>query len=165
MAASEDLTNAWTAAGLYDPSSPSASDQFELLTWISSLGITIEQMVAAHAIGQLDSLPGDLALRPGPHKSLREIASLIGATRGFIRTPYVLEGAGLGALASLLTLLIVFPAYLQGITRLSGIVPFLELIREPAVVLQVLALLTVLGVGIGFLGSLFATNRYLREVE
>ncbi len=77
MAASEDLTNAWTAAGLYDPSSPSASDQFELLTWISSLGITIEQMVAAHAIGQLDSLPGDLALRPGPHKSLREIASLI----------------------------------------------------------------------------------------
>jgi hypothetical protein len=29
----------------------------------------------------------------------------------------------------------------------------------------VLALLTVLGIMIGFLGSLFATNRYLREVE
>jgi cell division transport system permease protein len=93
------------------------------------------------------------------------VMRLIGATRGFIRTPYVLEGAGLGALASFLTLLIVFPAYLQGITRLAGIVPFLELIREPVVVLQVLALLTVLGIGIGFLGSLFATNRYLREVE
>jgi cell division transport system permease protein len=93
------------------------------------------------------------------------VMRLIGATRGFIRTPYVLEGAGLGALASLLTLLIVFPTYLQGITRLAGIVPFLELIREPVVVLQVLALLTVLGIMIGFLGSLFATNRYLREVE
>ncbi len=80
MAASDDLTNAWIAAGLYDPSSPGAADQFELLTWMTSLEITIEQMVAAQAVGQLDSLPGDLALRPGPHSSLREIADAIGTS-------------------------------------------------------------------------------------
>ena len=32
-------------------------------------------------------------------------------------------------------------------------------------VLQVLALITLLGVSLGLLGSLWATNRYLREVE
>ena len=93
------------------------------------------------------------------------VMRLIGATRGFIRTPYVLEGVGLGALASLFTLLIVYPIYTQGVGRIQTLVPFLELIREPVVVLQVLALLTVLGVGLGLMGSLFATNRYLREVE
>ena len=93
------------------------------------------------------------------------VMRLIGATRGFIRTPYVLEGVGLGALASLFTLLIVYPTYLQGVARLQALVPFLELIRDPTTVLQVLALLTVIGVGLGLMGSLFATNRYLREVE
>jgi class 3 adenylate cyclase len=78
MAASDDPSDAWTAAGLYDPTSPTATEQLELLTWIATFGISVEQMVAAKAIGQLGSLPADLALRPGPHTSLREIAELIG---------------------------------------------------------------------------------------
>lgn len=93
------------------------------------------------------------------------VMRLIGATRGFIRAPYVLEGVGLGLLASLATLIVLFPTYTVGAGRLQDIVPFLPLIREPVTVLQVIALLTGLGVLLGLLGSLWATNRYLREVE
>lgn len=93
------------------------------------------------------------------------VMRLIGATRGFIRAPYVLEGVGLGLLASLATLIVLFPTYTIGAGRLQDIVPFLPLIREPETVLQVIGIVTVLGVLLGLLGSLWATNRYLREVE
>jgi cell division transport system permease protein len=93
------------------------------------------------------------------------VMRLIGATRGFIRAPYVLEGVGLGLLASLMTLAVLFPTYTVGAGRLQDIVPFLPLIREPVTVLQVIAIVTGLGVLLGLLGSLWATNRYLREVE
>ena len=93
------------------------------------------------------------------------VMRLIGATRGFIRLPYVLEGVGLGLLASLFTLLIVYPAYTGAVGQLRTLVPFLALIEDNLTVLQVLALITLLGVGLGLLGSLWATNRYLREVE
>jgi cell division transport system permease protein len=93
------------------------------------------------------------------------VMRLIGATRGFIRLPYVLEGVGLGLLASLFTLLIVYPAYTSAVGQLRTLVPFLALIEDNVTVLQVLALITLLGVSLGLLGSLWATNRYLREVE
>jgi cell division transport system permease protein len=93
------------------------------------------------------------------------VMRLIGATRGFIRLPYVLEGVGLGLLASLFTLLIVYPAYTSAVGQLRTLVPFLALIEDNLTVLQVLALITLLGVMLGLLGSLWATNRYLREVE
>lgn len=93
------------------------------------------------------------------------VMRLIGATRGFIRFPYVLEGLGLGLLASLFTLAIVYPAYMGAVGQLRTLVPFLALIEDNVIVLQVLALITLLGVMLGLLGSLWATNRYLREVE
>ena len=93
------------------------------------------------------------------------VMRLIGATRNFIRLPYVLEGVGLGLLASLLTLIIVYPAYTGAVSQLRNLVPFLALIEDQVTVLQVLALITLLGVMLGLLGSLWATNRYLREVE
>jgi cell division protein FtsX len=93
------------------------------------------------------------------------VMRLIGATRGFIRAPYVLEGISLGLLASLVTLGILFPGYTLGVGRVQELVPFMPLIRDPVRVLQVIAVLTALGVLLGLLGSLWATNRYLREVE
>ncbi len=75
-----DSTDAWIEAGLYDPSSPAAHQRFELLAWLASLGISLDQMVTAKADSQLRALAGDIALRPGPRTSLRQIAELIGTT-------------------------------------------------------------------------------------
>ncbi len=68
----------WQAAGLYDPASPHAAERLALIRWVAESGATIEQMVAADAVGQLGSLPGDLLLRPGPRRSLAEMAEAIG---------------------------------------------------------------------------------------
>ncbi|HEY2774278.1 MAG TPA: adenylate cyclase regulatory domain-containing protein [Candidatus Binatia bacterium] len=59
-------------AGLYDPAAPDAAGRLALLGWLVARGITLEQMTR-HTKG-LSGLAGDLALRPGPRFSPREVA-------------------------------------------------------------------------------------------
>ncbi|MEY4529750.1 MAG: hypothetical protein RLZZ156_471 [Deinococcota bacterium] len=94
-----------------------------------------------------------------------QVMRMIGATRGFIRAPYVLEGLALALLASLLTMMIIFPAYSTIASRVSELVPFIPIIKDPILVLQVLGVITILGLFLGLLGSVWAANRYLREAE
>jgi adenylate cyclase len=70
----------WIRAGLYDPAEPGASERLELLEWIASHGVTVEQMVAACEIGQLNALVGDLGLRPGARHTVAQTAALSGLT-------------------------------------------------------------------------------------
>jgi cell division transport system permease protein len=94
-----------------------------------------------------------------------EVMRLIGATRGFIRAPYVLEGLGLALLASALTAAIIVPAYGAISARVSELVPFVPIVRDMGTVWQVLGIIALLGVVLGLLGSIWAANRYLREAE
>jgi adenylate cyclase len=68
----------WTSAGLYDPSDASAEERAELLAWMEGRGITLQQMIAACADGQLNALAGDLALRPGRRMTVGDVASAVG---------------------------------------------------------------------------------------
>jgi class 3 adenylate cyclase len=63
------------AAGLYDRRSPHAAERLELLEWLVARGVSLEQMVAAERAHVLSGLAGDLALRPGPRMSARELAA------------------------------------------------------------------------------------------
>ncbi|MFN3266156.1 MAG: permease-like cell division protein FtsX [Deinococcales bacterium] len=94
-----------------------------------------------------------------------EVMRLIGATRGFIRTPYVIEGLGLAFLASGLTAAIIVPTYSMIATRVAELVPFIPIVRDTTLVFQVLGIITLLGLALGLLGSIWAANRYLREAE
>jgi cell division protein FtsX len=94
-----------------------------------------------------------------------QVMRMIGATRGFIRAPYVLEGVGLALLSSLITVGLVLPGYNAIAARVAALVPYVPIIQDTGAVLRVLAVVTGLGVLLGLLGSLFATNRYLREAE
>jgi class 3 adenylate cyclase len=68
----------YQAAGLYDPADPNAADRLALLQWLAERGITLAQMVAAQREASLSALPADLALRPGPRVSAREVARQYG---------------------------------------------------------------------------------------
>ena len=93
------------------------------------------------------------------------VMRLIGATRGFIRAPYLIEGAGLAAIAAAITAAIVYPAYGVASTRLHELAPFLPVETSTTLVTQVVLAVGGLGILVGLLGSLLAANRYLREVE
>ncbi len=94
-----------------------------------------------------------------------KVMRMIGATRGFIRAPYVLEGLTLALLASLFTLLIIFPTYQIIAARVIELVPFIPIVQDNFLILQVMAVITGLGLVLGLLGSVWAANRYLREAE
>jgi adenylate cyclase len=67
----------WIAAGLYDPAAPRAAERLELLRWIEASGVTLAEMVAANAIGQLGAVVGDRQLRPGRQLTTAEIAAAV----------------------------------------------------------------------------------------
>jgi adenylate cyclase len=90
------------ARGLYDPAAPNAPERLELLTWLTELGVTVEQMVTAEERGRLSGLAGDLAMRPGNRLTEEQVADRTGMTVNDIReltlvvglTPGATEGLG-----------------------------------------------------------------------
>ena len=91
----------------------------------------------------------------------REIAimRLVGATRGFIRGPFLLEGALKGLLGGILAVAMCFASYLlfrnQSQLATSGIVFF----KTPQMLLGIL-----FGIAIGLGGSLVSVGRQLKNV-
>ena len=73
-----------------------------------------------------------------------EVMRLVGATRGFIRSPFLIEGVFLGLLSALLTLLLVVPGYSFVVLRLSETLRFLPLVRDPFALAQLSLLLIAL---------------------
>ncbi len=93
------------------------------------------------------------------------IMRLIGANNSFIRAPFIIEGIIIGFLGSLIPLLILYLMYghlddyvAKHFAFLSSIVVFLSA-GEVFQVLIPVALL--LGIGIGFVGSMFTVRRHL----
>ncbi len=64
----------WIERQLLDPRAESASERRQLLAWMTEQGISIDEMTAAHARGQLTALAGDRALRPGVRMTPNQLA-------------------------------------------------------------------------------------------
>jgi cell division transport system permease protein len=107
------------------------------------------------------------AVRVAMYSRRNEISvmRLLGATRGFIRMPHVIEGVLLGVTASALALALLTPAYLGLATRAAVFAPVFPIVRDLPTLLPILGGVALLGILIGLAGSLFATRRYLRELE
>ncbi|BDP42138.1 hypothetical protein DAETH_21070 [Deinococcus aetherius] len=107
------------------------------------------------------------AVRVAMYARRQEISvmRLLGATRGFIRMPHVIEGLILGVTASALALALLTPTYLELAERVGLFAPVFPVVRDLPTLLPILGAVGGLGVVIGFFGSLFASRRYLRELE
>ena len=92
-----------------------------------------------------------------------EVMRLVGATRGFIRSPFLIEGVLLGLLSALLTLLLVVPGYGFVALRLSQTLRFLPLVRDPLALVQLSVLLLALALLVGLVGSALSVSQYLQE--
>ncbi|MDR2136896.1 MAG: ABC transporter permease [Synergistaceae bacterium] len=91
------------------------------------------------------------------------IMFLVGATRSYIATPFVLEGTFLALLGSLLAVAGITSAYLPGIRLLQQSLPFLSLMGDMRTIIQFGALLMAFGATLGWVCSGIVVTRFMNS--
>lgn len=88
----------------------------------------------------------------------------VGAKNGFIRSPFVMEGAIIGAMGSIIPIALTIYGYqyLYGRTGGSVISSMFHLIQPYPFVFYVSGCLLIIGILVGLIGSYFSVTRYLR---
>ncbi len=93
-----------------------------------------------------------------------EIMRLVGATNGFIRWPFFLEGLFLGVFGSIIPIALIVIAYKSlytwALPKLQG--SFIEVLPFSPFVFQVSAILLFIGALIGVWGSLMSVRKFLK---
>jgi cell division transport system permease protein len=92
------------------------------------------------------------------------IMQLVGATNGFVRAPFVLEGLVHGVTGALLAVAVSFLLYGQFREAAATVTPFLRLVGFEELMPQLALGLLGVGVLFGVGGSLLSMRRFLREV-
>jgi class 3 adenylate cyclase len=89
-------TDAWEAAGIYDPDAPNAAERLALLEYLSARGATLAQLVEGDRLTTLPAVAGDLVLATHrPTLSVEELAARCGVPVELVER--VLLAAGLAA--------------------------------------------------------------------
>ncbi len=90
------------------------------------------------------------------------IMKAVGATDWFIRWPFVIEGLMLGLIGSLLPLVGLYVSYQYVVEWVYLNIPFLPMVPPSLVLNQLVKTLSLLGIGLGILGSSFSLRKFLR---
>lgn len=90
------------------------------------------------------------------------IMRLVGATNGFIRGPFVMEGALQALVGAVFAIIVLSLVRVTVFPALENMVSFLPLTVDPGVYSAIYLVLIVAGVFIGMLGSAIAMRRYLK---
>ncbi|WP_212648349.1 cell division protein FtsX [Deinococcus hopiensis] len=122
-------------------------------------------LVGLLLLGTLFNILNAVRVAMYARRSEISVMRLLGATRGFIRMPHVIEGVLLGLSASVLALALLTPTYLELSSRVRLFAPVFPVVRDLQSLVPILGGVGLLGVLMGLIGSLFASRRYLRELE
>jgi len=85
----------WERAGLYDPSAPDAADRLELLTYLATQGMNLDDLLAAEARGSLHAALSDSRIRPGRPISVDEVSAAVGISSDLLRKVTLAAGVPL----------------------------------------------------------------------
>ncbi len=92
-----------------------------------------------------------------------EVMRLVGATKGFIRAPFLIEGLGLGISSGLISVLLVASSYFIIVNRLADRIPLIPFLKDFGTVASVCLLMFSLAVIVGLVGSAISVSQYLEE--
>ena len=142
----------------------SVSDEVETFLAINDAfrvvgSILIVVLLSAALFAIVNSIRAAITAR----KDEIEVMRLVGATRGFIRAPFLIEGFLLGFFSAVITLALTLPGYSFVTELLTENLPLLPLQRDPLILAQVAALLAALSLLVGLAGSAISVSQYLQE--
>lgn len=90
------------------------------------------------------------------------IMKSVGATNGFVRYPFVVEGMALGIIAGFLSLLLVYLIYIGVIGQFTSVLPMEKAVKFSSVLFPMLVGFLVIGISTGVGGSLISIGKYLK---
>lgn len=122
-------------------------------------------MVALLLIGTLFNILNAVRVAMFARRNEISIMKLLGATRSFIRMPHLMEGMLVGLASAVLAVSALWIGYRLLAERLILFAPIFPIVTNPDELWPLLIGVGLLGIIIGLVGSLFATQRYLRELE
>jgi cell division transport system permease protein len=93
-----------------------------------------------------------------------EVMKLVGASDGFVRTPFVLEGLLQGLVGSTLAALTVIWINYLFVEWAHNALPFFPITANAANAPSLILLLMAVGVSIGIIGSFLSVTRFLRKI-
>jgi cell division transport system permease protein len=91
------------------------------------------------------------------------IMRLVGATRSFVRWPFIIEGVLLGFLGGVISVIVLKFTYEAIIVRIQNALPFVALFTNRFWIGCVYFLVAVVGVLLGMLGGYISVNKQLKE--
>ncbi len=129
-------------------------DAFRWIGWI----IIIVLLTAA-----LFAMVNTIRVAINTRKDEIEVMRLVGATRSFIRAPFLIEGLFLGFISAIVSIFLMFLSYYFSVVRVSEYIPLIPFLRDPKVLTQIGLLLFCLALVVGFIGSTISVAQYLQE--
>ena len=127
--------------------------------WLRWVGISI---VLAFAIASLVLISLNIKMNVFSRRREIQIMKLVGASNGFIRWPFLIEGMFLGLVGGLLAILIVGFGYNWLAEYIRSTLTFIPVVEEASLIWQVLGILILSGMGLGAAGSVISLRKFLR---
>lgn len=121
-------------------------------------GVMLAAMLAAAA---LVIIVNTIRLTIMARRQEIEIMTLVGATRAFIRGPFIVEGALQGVGAALLASALLVAGYAGLASKVASSLPFVPVLGPASVLPLTVALVWLLGIAVGVGGSILGLRRYL----
>ncbi|MBQ8598130.1 MAG: permease-like cell division protein FtsX [Lachnospiraceae bacterium] len=94
------------------------------------------------------------------------IMKYVGATDFFVRSPFVIEGIMIGIIGAMIPVVIIFVLYNKVleyiVEKFSALTNLLAFVPVETVFVRLLPISIIMGVGIGFLGSITTVRKHLR---
>lgn len=122
-------------------------------------------MVALLLLGTLFNILNAVRVAMFARRNEISVMRLLGATRSFIRMPHLIEGMLVGLVAATVAVTALALGYRTLAERLVLFAPIFPVVTDWDVIWPLLLGVGLLGVLVGLVGSLFATRRYLQELE
>ncbi len=91
------------------------------------------------------------------------IMKSVGATNGFIRIPFIIEGICIGIIAGAIASAVLYFSYAAIMDSISGVVPFIRLIPLEEVLLKAVIGFIAAGILFGTIGGSISITRYLKR--
>lgn len=91
------------------------------------------------------------------------IMKSVGATNGFVRIPFIVEGVVIGIISGLVSASILYFAYDKAVQAVYGIVPFLSAVDIKPYVWWIYILYVLAGMLFGIMGGVISIGKYLKK--